>query len=174
MQTTRILLIDSILRTYLLTVYYVLMLVCFYFTLIVSRLHRTGLDQSGPVQDRIQSKTGQDRSETDAGLQSCPTVVLVLSPSLLHLQSSVLSSVLASRAERLDWTGLCITTHTPTGLLGDPPEFKGKRTNARMFIGNLEIYFALNPARRQPESATCLEQDLRRSRTMETKQSHRL
>ena len=37
--------------------------------------------------------------------------------------------------------------HVPTGLLGDPPEFKGKRTNARTFIDNLEIYFALNPAR---------------------------
>ena len=36
--------------------------------------------------------------------------------------------------------------HTPTGLLGDPPEFKGKQTNARTFIDNLEIYFALNPA----------------------------
>ncbi len=37
------------------------------------------------------------------------------------------------------------TPHVPSSLIGDLPEFKGKRKEAHPFIENIEIFFLLNP-----------------------------
>jgi len=37
------------------------------------------------------------------------------------------------------------TPHQLSGLIGDLPEFKGKRKEAHPFIENIEIFFLLNP-----------------------------